>query len=64
MRPFIPPGIKGLKEAKKELADKAKQISKLKQDFRLETTTISDYHKKKTCEEENNNNTKSWVEYQ
>ena len=48
MRPFIPPGIKGLKEAKKELADKAKQISKLKQDFRLETTTKRKHAKKKT----------------
>ena len=56
---LLPPGIKGLKEAKKELAERTKQISKLKQDLRLQTTTISDYHKKKTCEEENNNDIKS-----
>ena len=49
-----------LKKAKKESADKIKQISKLKQDL----LTTSDYQKKKSCEEEHNNDTTSRVKYQ
>ena len=49
-----------LKKAKKESADKIKQISKLKQDL----LTTSGYQKKKSCEEETNNDTTSRVKYQ